>query len=149
MSNFLTEDQVNEFREAFSLFDKDGNGSISEKELKLAMKSIGQNASDIEIQEMVLEADLDGDGEIDFNEFLSLMARKMKDTDEEEELLQAFGIFDRNEDGYITADDLRQLMNFWGEKITDKEAEEMLNRADEDEDGKLNYEEFRKIFLVM
>ena len=60
-------------------------------------------------------------GTIDFPEFLSLMARKMKDTDTEEELIEAFKVFDRDGNGFISAAELRHVMTNLGEKLTDEE----------------------------
>ena len=79
-----------EFREAFALFDKDGDGTITTKELGTVMKSLGQNPSEEELQEMVDEVDIDGNGEIDFEEFLLMMAKKMRESDSDEEIRQAF-----------------------------------------------------------
>ena len=89
----LTEEQIAEFKEAFSLFDKDGDGTITTKELGTVMRSLGQNPTEAELQDMINEVDADGNGTIDFPEFLSLMARKMKDTDTEEELIEAFKVW--------------------------------------------------------
>uniref|UniRef100_A0AAY4DFB8 Calmodulin 2 n=1 Tax=Denticeps clupeoides TaxID=299321 RepID=A0AAY4DFB8_9TELE len=75
-----------EFKEAFSLFDKDGDGTITTKELGTVMRSLGQNPTEAELQDMINEVDADGNGTIDFPEFLTMMARKMKDTDSEEEI---------------------------------------------------------------
>merc|ERR1719466_754259 len=71
---------------AFSLFDKDGDGTITTKELGTVMRSLGQNPTEAELQDMINEVDADGNGTIDFPEFLTMMARKMKDTDSEEEI---------------------------------------------------------------
>ena len=103
MADNLTEEQIAEFKEAFSLFDKDGDGTITTKELGTVMRSLGQNPTEAELQDMINEVDADGNGTIDFPEFLSLMARKMKDTDTEEELVEAFKVFDRDGNGLITA----------------------------------------------
>jgi hypothetical protein len=81
-----------EFKEAFSLFDKDGDGTITTKELGTVMRSLGQNPTEAELQDMINEVDADGNGTIDFPEFLTMMARKMKDTDSEEEILEAFKV---------------------------------------------------------
>jgi len=89
MADQLTEKQIAEFKEAFSRFDKDGDGTITTKELGTVMRSLGQNPTEAELQDMINEVDADGNGTIEFPAFLSLMARKM-DTDPEEELIQAF-----------------------------------------------------------
>lgn len=107
-----------EFKEAFSLFDKgmlssrltpDGDGSITTKELGTVMRSLGQNPTEAELQDMVNEIDADGDGTIDFPEFLTMMARKMKDTDSEEEIKEAFKVFDKDGNGFISAAELRHV----------------------------------------
>merc|ERR1712151_140585 len=119
MADQLTEEQIAEFKEAFSLFDKDGDGTITTKELGTVMRSLGQNPTEAELQDMVNEVDADGNGTLDFPEFLSLQARKMKDTDTEEELIEAFKVFDRDGSGFINADELRHVMTNLGEKLTD------------------------------
>ena len=111
MVDQLTEEQIAEFKEAFSLFDKDGDGTITTKELGTVMRSLGQNPTEAELQDMINEVDVDGNGTIDFPEFLSLMARKMKDTDTEEELIEAFKVFDRDGNGLISAAELRYSLN--------------------------------------
>ena len=99
MADQLTEEQIAEFKEAFSLFDKDGDGTITTKELGTVMRSLGQNPTEAELQDMINEVDADGNGTIDFPEFLTMMARKMKDTDSEEEIREAFRVFDKDGNG--------------------------------------------------
>ncbi|KAJ3699716.1 hypothetical protein LUZ61_003421 [Rhynchospora tenuis] len=145
MADQLTDDQIAEFKEAFSLFDKDGDGCITTKELGTVMRSLGQNPTEAELQDMINEVDADGNGTIDFPEFLNLMARKMKDTDSEEELKEAFRVFDKDQNGFISAAELRHVMTNLGEKLTDEEVDEMIREADVDGDGQINYEEFVKV----
>ncbi len=144
----LTEEQIAEFKEAFSLFDKDGDGTITTKELGTVMRSLGQNPTEAELQDMINEVDADGNGTIDFPEFLTLMARKMKDTDSEEEILEAFKVFDKDGNGFISAAELRHVMTNLGEKLTDEEVDEMIREADIDGDGQINYEEFVKMMMA-
>ncbi|CAL9118303.1 unnamed protein product, partial [Musa acuminata var. zebrina] len=182
MAEQLTDDQIAEFKEAFSLFDKDGDGQtlsiplcspffflflifiyflnwifflcgiptgcITTKELGTVMRSLGQNPTEAELQDMINEVDADGNGTIDFPEFLNLMARKMKDTDSEEELKEAFRVFDKDQNGFISAAELRHVMTNLGEKLTDEEVDEMIREADVDGDGQINYEEFVKVMMA-
>nr|XP_023968152.1 calmodulin isoform X1 [Chrysemys picta bellii] len=141
MADQLTEGQIAEFKEAFSLFDKDGDGSITTSELGTVMRSLGQNPTEAELQDMIGELDADGSGTVDFPEFLSMMARKMRDTDSEEEIREAFRVFDRDKNGYISAAELRHVMTNLGEKLTDEEVDEMIKEADSNSDGQVNYEE--------
>ncbi|XP_951999.1 calmodulin, putative [Theileria annulata] len=147
MADQLSEEQIAEFKEAFSLFDKDGDGSITTKELGTIMRSLGQNPTEAELQDMINEIDTNSSGAIDFPEFLILMARKMKECDTEEELIQAFKVFDRDGNGFISAQELRHVMTNLGERLTDEEVDEMLREADVDGDGKINYEEFVKLMV--
>jgi calmodulin len=148
MADQLTEEQIAEFKEAFSLFDKDGDGTITTKELGTVMRSLGQNPTETELNDMINEVDSDGNGTIDFPEFLSLMARKMRDTDTEEELIEAFKVFDRDQNGFISAAELRHIMTNLGEKLTDEEVDEMIREADVDGDGQINYEEFVRMMMA-
>jgi calmodulin len=147
MSEHLTEDKIAEFREAFEIFDKDKDGYITIKELGEIMKNLGQQPTEAELQDMINEVDVDGNGNIDFKEFLGLMARKMRDTDTEEELIEAFKVFDRDGNGLISAQELKHVMISLGEKITDEEVDEMIKEADIDGDGYINYEEFVRMII--
>lgn len=125
-----------------------GTGCITTKELGTVMRSLGQNPTEAELQDMINEVDADGNGTIDFPEFLNLMARKMKDTDSEEELKEAFRVFDKDQNGFISAAELRHVMTNLGEKLTDEEVDEMIREADVDGDGQINYEEFVKVMMA-
>ncbi|XP_008787894.1 calmodulin-like isoform X1 [Phoenix dactylifera] len=148
MAQHLTEEQIAEFKALFGLFDKDGDGCITTKELSIVMRSLGQNPTEAELQDMINEVDADQNGAIDFPEFLNLMACKMKNTDSEEELKEAFKVFDKDRNGFISATDLRNVLTNLGEKLTDEEANEMIREADIDGDGQVNYEEFVIMMLA-
>ncbi|PFH47556.1 hypothetical protein AMATHDRAFT_6613 [Amanita thiersii Skay4041] len=125
----------------------DGDGTITTKELGTVMRSLGQNPTEAELQDMINEVDADGNGTIDFPEFLTMMARKMRDTDSEEEIKEAFKVFDKDGNGYISAAELRHVMTNLGEKLSEAEVDEMIREADVDGDGQINYEEFVKMML--
>jgi len=143
----LTDEQREEFKQAFALFDKNGDGQITTKELGTVMRSLGQSPTDSELQDMISEVDTDRNGTIEFDEFLILMHKKMRESDTEEEIREAFKVFDKDGNGYISASELRQVMANLGEKLTDEEVEEMIREADADGDGQVNYEEFVQMML--
>ncbi|BFG13976.1 calmodulin-like protein 11 isoform X2 [Prunus yedoensis var. nudiflora] len=149
MADVLSEEQIVEFKEAFCLFDKDGDGCITVDELATVIRSLDQNPTEEELQDMISEVDVDGNGTIEFAEFLSLMANKMKETDAEEELKEAFKVFDKDQNGYISATELRHVMINLGEKLTDEEVEQMIKEADLDGDGQVNYDEFVKMMMTI
>ncbi|PXF47369.1 Calmodulin [Gracilariopsis chorda] len=138
----LSEETIKEFREAFNLFDTDGDGSITMKELGTVMRNLGQNPTEEALRQMINEVDADGSGTIDFPEFLTLMARKMKTQDSEAEIIEAFKVFDKDNSGKISADELRQVMNNLGERLSDAEVEEMIREADTNGDGEIDIAEF-------
>lgn len=143
----LTDEQNAEFKEAFQIFDKDGDGSITTKELGTVMRSLGQNPSDDEIRQMIIDVDEDKSETIDFKEFLGLMAKKMKENDSEDELIEAFKVFDRDGNGKISARELRYVMLSSGEDLTEQDIQEMVLEADTDGDGYIDYEEFVRIMM--
>ncbi|EME38390.1 hypothetical protein DOTSEDRAFT_75810 [Dothistroma septosporum NZE10] len=138
----LTEQEVSHFRDAFALFDQNGDGEITAEELGAVMRSLGQNPSESELKDMINEVDVDQTGSVDFSEFLQMMALKLKDTDEEQALYEAFRVFDKDGSGTISADELKAVMKTLGEDLTDKELDEMLKEADTDGDGTIDYKEF-------
>lgn len=144
----LSEQQISNFMEAFIMFDKDGDGTINTKELGHLMRSLGQNPTEEELEDMINEVDVDGNHVIDFTEFLQLMANKSKDEDYESELREAFKVFDRDGNGYISSQELRYVMMNMGEKLTEAEVEEMIKNGDIDGDGQLDIEEFIKMMLT-
>ncbi|EDW16096.1 hypothetical protein AWZ03_004805 [Drosophila navojoa] len=142
MNPDLTEEQIAEYKEAFALFDKSNTGMISVRELGNLMRSLGQNPTDAELRDLVNEVDTTGNGSIEFVEFCNLMSKQSVDSDADEELREAFKIFDKDEDGFISPAELRFVMVNLGEKLTDEEIDDMIREADFDGDGKINYEEF-------
>lgn len=96
------------------LSSADGDGTITAKELGIVMRSLGQNPTEAELQDMVNEVDKDGNGTIDFEEFLDMMSRNAVDENAEEEMRQAFLVFDKDGSGQISKSELKQVMRSLG-----------------------------------
>ena len=141
----LSEEEIEEIREAFNLFDTDGSGTIDPKELKAAMQSLGFEAKNQTIYQMIGDIDKDGSGEIDFEEFLDMMTAKMSDKDSREDIMKVFNLFDDDQSGKISLRNLKRVAKELGETMTDAELLEMIERADNDQDGEINFEEFYSI----
>ncbi|ESR46186.1 hypothetical protein WN944_007198 [Citrus x changshan-huyou] len=148
MGDVLPQYQIAEFQKAFYLLDKDGDGCITIDELAAAIRSLDQNPTKEELRLMIDEVDANGNGTIEFEEFLDLMAKKMRETKAQEEMKEAFKVFDKNRDGFISPNELRHVMLNLGEKVTDEELEQMVKDADLDGDGQINYEEFSRMMLA-
>ncbi|XP_023235515.1 calmodulin-like [Centruroides sculpturatus] len=138
----LTDEQISEFREAFSLFDKEGNGTITGKELGTLMRSLGQNPTEAQLKAMIQDLQNSGRDQIDFPLFLELMAKQMREAISEQEIRDAFKIFDRDNTGYIIVAELRHVLTNLGEKLTDEEMDELLREVEIDNEGRIKYQEF-------
>ena len=147
MEDQLTEEQIGFFKEAFNLFDKDGDGFIKTDELASVLRSLGQNNTEAEFQEIVSEIDSDDTGSIDFPKFLTMMARKMKENNNKDEIHEIFKVFDKEANGIISMVELSHVMTSLGEELTEEEVREMIKEADTDGDGQVSYEDFKKIYL--
>ncbi|XP_043988723.1 troponin C, skeletal muscle [Gambusia affinis] len=146
--SYLSEEMLAEFKAAFDLFDTDGGGDISTKELGTVMRMLGQNPTREELDEIIEEVDEDGSGSIDFEEFLVMMVRLLKEDEagkSEEELSECFRVRCVNGDGYIDRDEFAQIIRSSGESITDDEIDELLKDGDKNSDGMLDFDEFLKM----
>src|SRR3989338_3689092 len=135
----LTEEQIEEHRQAFNMFDKDGDGTITAEELGLVLRELGQNPSQAQLNEMIKGVDKDGSGSIEFEEFLQMCQQKTDANGEEEELRAAFKVFDRDGNGFISAQELRGVMQNLGEVLTQEDVDAMIKEADVDGDGQVNF----------
>ena len=107
--------------------------------------SAGQNPTDEELEEMIRIADADGTGDIDFAEFVTLMAHRIADEKSEETLRAAFSVFDTSGDGFINAEEMRRIMMHMGEPVTLDDVDQVIRKVDRDGDGVIDYDEFTKV----
>ena len=144
MADQLTEEQIAEFKKAFSPFDKDGQGkgALTSKELGVVMRSLGQDPTEAELQDLINRFDSDSKGAVDFPEFLTMMAQKMRERHRRQSVKEAFRVFDKDGKGFISAAQLRDVMTDLGEKLTEEEVDQMIGEADINGDGRVDYEEF-------
>jgi calmodulin len=126
---------IQEFKDAFGIFDKDNDGVITVKELGLVMRALGQHPTDQALRQMINEVDADGSGTIDFAEFLMIMSRRCKAQESKNEILEAFKVFDKDGSGKISKDELRNIMSDLGEKLSEDELTQMITDADTNGDG--------------
>ncbi|KAI2649789.1 Troponin C, skeletal muscle [Labeo rohita] len=146
--SYLSEEMLAEFKAAFDMFDTDGGGDISTKELGTVMRMLGQNPTREELEEIIEEVDEDGSGSIDFEEFLVMMVRLLKEDQagkSEEELAECFRVLDKNADGYIDRDEFAEIIRSTGEPISEEEIDELLKDGDKNNDGMLDFDEFLKM----
>eukprot|EP01018_Ginkgo_biloba_P034835 Gb_01086 [translate_table: standard] len=142
----MTEEQVSRFSEAFCYFDRDNDGLITNKELGITMRSLGENVSEEEVQEMTSAM---GKDVVDLQTFLQMMERRVTEKNTEEELLKAFRFFDRNQTGNIYVGELRHLLTSIGEKLSGDEFDQWIDQdKDCDSNGRIAFEQLVKKLIV-
>lgn len=141
---FISLSQLNALKSAFSLFDYDDSDRLSVSELGDVLRSVGLNPTQAEIDDIMENADCDGNGFIDYSEYISLLKSYMKpQTEIEKELKDSFKLFSRGS-GKVNLKQLRLALTKLGERLSDQEAEELFDMMDENEDGVVDIDEFVK-----
>lgn len=140
----IPEEKLDEYREAFRLFDKDNSGTISVHEIGRIMKNMGNEMTEDELKDMIGDLDTDGSGEINFDEFVTLMRRTEvhEELSEEEAVIRAFKTFDKDNNGWLSCEEFKHILMNLGNKFTEEETLEIFNEADLDHDGRIDYVEF-------
>ncbi|ELU05456.1 hypothetical protein CAPTEDRAFT_157499 [Capitella teleta] len=139
----LTDEQISAIRDMFLLFDQDGNETITINELGIAMRALGQHPTEEELKAIIAEIDADGNGIIEFDEFVDLMSRRPWGLlGSHDELTDAFSIFDHDGSGYINAAEFRHVMTTMGEKLTDEQLNEMVKEFEADGEGKVQFKNY-------
>jgi len=130
------------FQDAFAHFDQSRTGMISTKKLGQLLRFVGENPSEAEVQDLMNEVDSSAIGSFQLPNFLDMMARKFDETSAEDEIREAFKVFDSDGNGFINRQELRYVMLNLGENMGEEEIEYLIDEIDIDGDGQINYEEF-------
>jgi calcium-dependent protein kinase len=135
----LSEEEIAGLKEMFLMMDSDGSGAISFEELKEGLKKVGSNLMEADIRQLMDAADVDHDGTIDYGEFLAATLNLNK-IEREENLYAAFSYLDKDKSGYLTTDELQQACNDF--HMGDMCVEDLIREVDQDNDGRIDYNEF-------
>lgn len=142
----LSKREIAECQDVFSMFDKDGDGTIDAEELHTVMRSLGQDPSEAEIKQLIETVDLDKNGTIEFEEFCTMIADRQQRIDPEEELHSIFGVIDKDGDGFISMEDLAETVKNinWGNDAppSARDMQQMLFLLNPD--GKLTVNDLKK-----
>lgn len=140
MGKDLSDEQVSAMKEAFSLFDTDGDGRIAPSELGILMRSLGGNPTQAQLKSIVAEENLTAP--FDFPQFLDLMAKHVKPEPFDRQLRDAFKVLDKDSTGFVSVSELRHILTNIGEKLEPSEFDEWIREVDVGSDGKIRYEDF-------
>ena len=141
----LSEEQKQEIKEAFDLFDTNKTGTIDYHELKVAMRALGFDVKKPEVVELMNEYDREQTGSIEFQDFLDIMTQKIRNRDPVEEIMKAFKLFDEDNTGKISLRNLKRVARELGENLSDDELQAMIDEFDKDQDGEISDQEFLNI----
>jgi calmodulin len=164
----LTAEEIAEFREIFNLVDKDGQGSINKAELAELMETLGIKADPEEIDQMIAEIDqgiirdlffkiiylmsfcLDGNGDIDFEEFVAVMSRKVNASYTSDQVKSAFKIFEvPGQNGMIKVEALiKALCTYGTEKLSEAQAKELISQLEADANGMVNFVDYVNMMMT-
>ncbi|CAN6440339.1 unnamed protein product [Victoria cruziana] len=141
IAEHLSVEEVEIIKDMFRLMDTDNNGKITFEELKAGLQKVGSQLAEPEMQMLMEAADVDGNGTLDYGEFVTVTVHLQK-MENDEHFRRAFLFFDKDESGYIEMDELREaLMDESGE--TDGEVlNDIMREVDTDKDGRISYAEF-------
>ncbi|KAH7935963.1 calmodulin-A [Rhipicephalus sanguineus] len=157
-SEEFSEEELAKLRREFEWYDKDGDGQITAEDLGAMMSALGFNLTQEELEMEIAEVDRNGDGMINFSEFVAKNAGDITlpditprdSTPTAEEIRVIFQFIDRHGNGFLTSDELRLFFAaFDKEGLTDEEIEEFIREADTDGDGKISYDEFVALMTSM
>ena len=144
----LTEMEIALYKEAFQIFDKHSEGYISTKELGSILSSLGFNISDEDLNEIINIYDNDENNNlIDFISFLEIISKKKENIYKEEDLIDAFRIFDKEGNGKISSKELRYVIMSSGEDFNENYIKELINESSVDHDEFIDYHKFIKLLI--
>jgi len=143
----LTETQIKAAKEAFKSFDKKGEDKIKVGELAAALKKLGHTIKPDWLEKIEHTIDKEGTGYIEFEEFCSIVRKKMQDDEDERELREMFRILDKEKRGEVNTNELRWILKNLGDDLTEADIDDMIADVDTDGSGWVDYNEFHKLMM--
>ena len=147
-NSYLSEETKADYMDAFNMFDTNHDGTINSQKMGEIMRKLGINPTEQQLLQLIENVSKSGNKKITFDDFVDLMEQRNKEDDNEVEIINAFRIFDKENNGLISNEELFHIIRTFGETLTDKEIEDIISEADVDGDGYINYEEFVRMMTA-
>ncbi|XP_045474280.1 troponin C, isoallergen Bla g 6.0101-like [Harmonia axyridis] len=147
-SDDLSKEQIALLKNAFDTFDVEKKGSIGTVMIGTILGMLGINTTDQMLNEIIAEVDADGSGELEFEEFITLASRFMVEEDAEamqQELKEAFRLYDKEGNGYITTSTLKEILKELDDNLTSDELDMIITEIDTDGSGTVDFDEFMEV----
>ena len=137
----MSKEEKEHLEKIFKSIDKDGDGHLSKEEILAGYEDhFGIPISDEEVDKMFLNIDVDGNGTIDYTEFV-MATMNEKNQNNNDKLMQAFKMFDKDGSGTITKDEIKEVLGF-DSSIDMKLIDNIIKEVDENGDGEIQFDEF-------
>ena len=144
----LSEETKADYMDAFNMFDTNHDGTINSQKIGELMRKLGKNPTESQLNQIIGNIAKNGSKQIGFDDFVELMEQKNKENDPEIEIINMFQIFNKENNGLISNEELFHIIRTFGETLTDEEIQEIITEADVDGDGFINYEEFVRMMMA-
>ncbi|XP_045782096.1 caltractin-like isoform X2 [Maniola jurtina] len=141
----LTKEQKNDLHEAFNLLDYNGEGKIKAEDFRVAIKALGYEPTKEELQNMINGVDKGQTGKLSYENFETAIMRKIMSVDSDGDIMKSFRLFDMDDTGFISFENVKRVTQVLGIYLTDEEIQEMIDDADKDYDEYISVEEFMKM----
>ena len=146
----LDVEQIDSLKKGFEGFDKEGGGTISQTSMQMILKGMGVKMEKDDMDSYSAEVDENASGKFSFGMFCSIAARFMIEDDEEqmkEELKEAFRIYDKQGQGFITTEILKEILREIDATLTEEDLVGIIEEVDEDGSGTLDFDEFQEMMM--
>ncbi|CAH0701657.1 unnamed protein product [Spodoptera exigua] len=145
----LDKSQLQLLQNAFDAFDHEKKGVISTDMIGTILEMLGHELDEDTLKEIITEVDVNGTGELQFSDFCALAAKFLQEEEDDEamlkELREAFRLYDKEGNGYITTDVLKEIFKELDNTITAEDLDTMIDEIDSDGSGTVDFDEFLEV----
>lgn len=148
MAEYLPDNKITECKEIFNMFDQKQLGYIQVNEVAQVLRRLGLNPTERDVRDIEYEVDPEYTGRVEVNNLLEVFGKYYERAENEEDFIRAFQMFDNDNSGVISAQELIHILTSLGDRLTMDEVDELANEAKIDNNGYVNYREFVSIMMT-